>query len=195
MTPEIRTVTHTQAEQCIGQLVLTFSRDPIARWIYPTSDKYLEHFPQFVKIFGDRAFDSGTAYCIDEFRATALWFPPGIGVDEEALVALLGNSVPASNREILFDRVGQMSDYHPQEPHWYLSILGTDPIHQSRGYGSALLRHGLATCDREQKLAYLEASSPQSAALYARHGFEATGTIEFGPAAAIVPMVRKPQSI
>ena len=193
-TSEIQTVTHTQKEQCISLLVLAFSRDPIMRLIYPTPDKYLESFPQFVKVFGDAAFDAGTAYCMDGFLATALWFPPGVGVDEEALVAVLENSISASDREMIFDTFETMSAYHPKEPHWYLSILATDPIYQGRGYGSALLRHGLAACDREQKLAYLEASSPQNAALYARHGFEAIGSIEFGTAASVTPMVRKPKS-
>ena len=195
MTPEIRTVTHAQKEQCIALLVVAFSRDPITRSIYSAPDKYLESFPEFVKVFGDAAFDAGTADYMDGFLATALWFPPGVGVDEEALVAVLENSIPASDREMMFDRFEKMSAYHPQEPHWYLSILATDPIYQGRGYGSALLRHRLAACDRDQKLAYLEASSPQSAALYARHGFEAIGSIEFGTDTSVTPMVRKPQSI
>jgi RimJ/RimL family protein N-acetyltransferase len=65
----------------------------------------------------------------------------------------------------------QMAEFHPQEPHWYLPLLGVDPMKQGRGYGSALLVHALERCDRDRLPAYLEASSPRNKALYERHGF------------------------
>jgi ribosomal protein S18 acetylase RimI-like enzyme len=65
---------------------------------------------------------------------------------------------------------------HPTEPHWYLAILGTDPDVQSRGVGSALMRSGLARCDREQADAYLECRE-EHVPYYARFGFEVTRPI------------------
>ena len=64
---------------------------------------------------------------------------------------------------------------HPTEPHWYLSVLGTDPEHQKSGIGSALLRSVLARCDAEGAAAYLEASRPENVPYYERHGFEVVG--------------------
>ena len=38
---------------------------------------------------------------------------------------------------------------HPREPHWYLALLGVDPDHQGRGFGSHLMQPVLTRCDRE----------------------------------------------
>jgi ribosomal protein S18 acetylase RimI-like enzyme len=90
----------------------------------------------------------------------------------------------------IFEHMGAA---HPKEPHWYLWMIGTDPIRQGQGYGSALLRHTLGVCDRDKRLAYLESSNPRNLSLYLRHGFELTGTIQVGTCPPIFPMVRKPR--
>ncbi|WP_241846129.1 GNAT family N-acetyltransferase [Streptomyces sp. MJM1172] len=46
----------------------------------------------------------------------------------------------------------------PQEPHWYLAVLGADPAAQGRGHGAALLRSGLAKADADGLATYLESS-------------------------------------
>jgi GNAT superfamily N-acetyltransferase len=49
----------------------------------------------------------------------------------------------------------KMSGYHPNESHWYLPLLGIDPLHHGKGMGSALLQHALAICDQDNKYAIL----------------------------------------
>jgi ribosomal protein S18 acetylase RimI-like enzyme len=66
---------------------------------------------------------------------------------------------------------------HPSDPHWYLATLGTDPLAQGKGVGSALVRSGLERCDREGEPAYLECLDPL-VLYYERFGFEITGEIE-----------------
>ena len=61
------------------------------------------------------------------------------------------------------------------------------------GLGAALLRHMLRTCDQQQVLAYLEATSARNMRLYERHGFEALGRIQIADAPPVVPMVRQPR--
>jgi GNAT superfamily N-acetyltransferase len=56
--------------------------------------------------------------------------------------------------------------------HYYLAILGTDPPHQGKGIGSALLVTMLSRTDAENVPAYLEASSEDNKRLYERHGFK-----------------------
>jgi ribosomal protein S18 acetylase RimI-like enzyme len=86
-----------------------------------------------------------------------------------------------------------MSSYHPGEPHWYLPLIGVDPLYQGGGVGSALLAYALAICDREKRLAYLESSNPKGVRLYQRHGFEVLGTIDVGEHPTVIPMLRKPR--
>ena len=65
-----------------------------------------------------------------------------------------------------------MTEYHPSEPHWYLAMLGVDPLLQGNGIGSALLRYGLARADEQAMLAFLETGKPSNIPLYERSGFE-----------------------
>src|SRR4051794_2831075 len=62
----------------------------------------------------------------------------------------------------------------PPEPHLYLAVLGTDPPAQGRGLGTAVLRPGLETCDREGLPAYLESSKESNVGFYSRFGFRVT---------------------
>jgi ribosomal protein S18 acetylase RimI-like enzyme len=161
--------------------------------MYPDPHQYLENSPHFARAFGGRAFEHGTAQYVDGFLAAALWLPPGVQPDEEALVALVENSVPASHRGAVLGLFEQMGGYHPHEPHWHLPLIGTDPTQQGKGHGSALLRHALAICDRQQIPAYLEATSERSVPLYRRHGFEILGTVQVGTSPPIIPMLRRPR--
>ena len=85
----------------------------------------------------------------------------------------------------------QMGAYHPHEPCWFLPLIGVDPARQGQGYGSALLRHALEQCDRDNVPAYLESSNPRNVPLYERHGFQALGSIQFGSSPTLVPMLRR----
>jgi ribosomal protein S18 acetylase RimI-like enzyme len=91
--------------------------------------------------------------------------------------------------------VGRVQARHPKGPHYYLYALGVDPSHQGRGLGSALLRAVLARCDAENVCAYLEASTPMNARLYARHGFQVTEELSMGPGAPTVSLMwREPSA-
>ena len=174
-------------------MTLAFSTDPAVRWMYPAPETYLEYFPQFVSAFGGRAFESGTAHFIGDVQAAALWLPPGIQPDEEALMNLFQRTVPEQDQEALFSMFEQMGDYHPHEPHWYLPLIGVDPVRQRKGYGSMLLEHALKVCDEDQMPAYLESSNPENIPLYQRHGFEVLGTIQAGTSPPVTPMLRRPR--
>lgn len=83
---------------------------------------------------------------------------------------------------------------HPRVPHWYLFAIGVVPEATGRGRGSALLEPVLACCDSERAPAYLEASTPDNARLYARFGFEPRDELELFPGVRVRPMWREPRS-
>ena len=83
-----------------------------------------------------------------------------------------------------------MEEHHPQEPHWYLAIIGVDAAHQSKGLGTRLLQGALARCDEEGLIAYLESSNPANIPLYERHGFRVATEIRSGDAPPMFPMLR-----
>jgi ribosomal protein S18 acetylase RimI-like enzyme len=194
-TPRIKTVTAGEEEAAINVVVRAFSADPAARWLYPDPHQYSVNFPNFVRAFGGEAIEQGSAYSIDGCSGVALWLPPDVHSDEEAIAGLIQRTVSNQRQEDIFALLGQMGGYHPSEPHWYLPLIGVDPALQGKGYGSRLMEHALSRCDRDKQLAYLESSNPKNIRLYERHGFELLGTIQVGGSPPIFPMLRKPVEI
>ena len=165
-SPVIRTAAASDEIPLIDVLALAFSADPATRWTWPEPQQYLTHFPSFVKAFGGNAFAHGTAYYIEGYAAAALWLPPDVRADEDALTTLLQRSVSEQRQGDVFALLEQMGRYHPAEPHWYLPLIGADPLQQSKGLGSALMQHALMRCDLTNKPAYLESTNPRNLPLY-----------------------------
>ena len=191
--PIIKTLTPSNADQAIGTVVMAFSADPAARWFYPDPHHYLKHFPSFIRAFAGKAFEYHSGHQIDGYSGTALWLPPDIHPDENALSKLLRRTITKENQGCVFAVLEQMGGFHPSAAHWYLPLIGVDPAKQGKGYGSALLQHALERCDGEGKLAYLESSSEKSVPLYQRHGFQLLGKIQVGASPPIFPMLREPR--
>jgi len=189
----VRTAKISDRDPVINVIVRAFSADPVARWFYPDSQRYAKFFPKFVDAFAGAAFESGSADCVDDYVGAALWLSAEIHPDETALCTLLQNTIAEPDQADAFALLEKLEKNHPAEPHWYLPMIGVDPARQGNGYGSALLNHALERCDRQDKLAYLESSSPKNISLYERHGFESVGTIQVGTSPTLFPMLRKPR--
>ena len=116
-TPTIKTVATSDEAPAIAVVVLAFGADPAARWTWPDPQQYLKHFPDFVKALGGKAFAHRSAYCMDGYAGAALWLPPEVGPDEDALIALLQRTGSASAQKDVLAVFEQMERYHPQEPH------------------------------------------------------------------------------
>jgi GNAT superfamily N-acetyltransferase len=190
MEQTIRKARASERGRLIDAVTLAFATDPAARWMYPDPAQYRRYFPTFVELFGMRALEHHAAYCADGCLAAALWLPPGVGPDEDALMALVAESVQAHKQASAFALFEEMAHHHPSEPHWYLPLIGVGPMDQGRGLGSALLEYALKRCDRDGTPSYLESTSPKSVPLYERHGFDVVGVIQVGSAPPIFPMVR-----
>ncbi len=165
---EIRVATRPDEEQVAATITLAFSADPIVRWIFPNPLLRLRTFMKLVGLYGGPALDHGSAHVIGDFSAVALWLPPGIEPEVEKMRRLLVETVPAEILSTYLAQSERINAHHPSEPHWYLPLIGVDAGHQGKGYGTALMAHGLAACDREQKLAYLESTTRAEDRLLAR---------------------------
>ena len=188
----VRAATPAEKASAVDTVVLAFAADPVARWCWPDSHQYLTHMPSFTLAFGGGAFSHNSAHCTEDYAGVALWLPPDVHADEEAL----GQIVEQTMSEVVQGDLGivmeQMAEYHPTEPHWYLPLIGVDPAHQGKGHGGALLTYALQQCDRDGSVAYLESTNPRNISLYQRHGFKAIGEIQAGTSPPIVPMFRPP---
>jgi ribosomal protein S18 acetylase RimI-like enzyme len=191
-TPRIEVATRSQQDSVIGVITLAFSADPLFRWVYADPGQYVAYAPAFIAAVGSRALDNGSAFCIEGYLGAALWLPPGVHPDRDAIVASLG-TMPEAQRPILREVSERMDRYHPSEPHWYLREIGVDPSQQNRGLGSLLMEHAHNIVDRNATLAYVESSNPRNIPFYQRYGYELLGTISVGNCPPISPMLRRPK--
>jgi GNAT superfamily N-acetyltransferase len=186
-SPVIASVGPADIERAISVLVLAFSADPVARWTYPDPDQYLVSFRALVRAFGGRAFEQDTARRVDDYAGVALWLPPGIEPDGAALAA----TMPAGRESEMAAVFEGMAAYHPNEAHWYLPLIGVDPVYRGKGCGGALLEDAVRLFDRDHVAAYLESTNPANIPLYQRHGFELLGTVQVGASPPLFPMLRR----
>lgn len=190
----IRTARPEERRRAMGTVVLAFNSDPTMRWFWDDPGDYLEFMVSLTQAFAGRSFDLDTAYVTPGFEGVSLWLPPGVGPDGPALEALVQDSIRQAIVGEVEELVGQMEHFHIDEPHWYLPVIGVEPLHHGKGLGGALLRHALAICDRDDLPAYLESSNPRNVSLYERHSFEAVGEIQAGSSPVVTPMLRRRRS-
>jgi len=186
-------ISPTEIDHAIARLVMAFVTDPVARWLYDDPHQYLLHMPRLFRALGTSSFEAQAAHRTPDGIGVALWLPPGVHGDAGPVEVVMGDSIVGEKQADAgahFDRTDQ---YRPAEPHWYLSLIGIEPVHRNKGYGGALLRHALRQCDRDHLPACLWSSNPQNLSLYLRHGFEIAGTIQVGSSPIIFPMLRKPR--
>src|SRR5262245_13841088 len=189
-TPTVQMAQQDDTQRVLDTLTLAFAADPAARWMYPEPQQYLQFFPAFAHAFGGSAIAHRTALASEGYSGAALWLPPDTAPDEERLAALLDESVADRERADSLAVFEEIARYHPDEPHWYLPLIGVDPARQGHGYGSAMLQHALRRCDHERLPAYLESTNPRNMPLYERHGFEVIGVVRIGNCPPIFPMLR-----
>jgi ribosomal protein S18 acetylase RimI-like enzyme len=181
-----------------------FYDDPVSIWIMPDDKSRAAHLRKFfATVTRHHHLAGGGAEVATDgstIGAAALWDPPGRwkqSAREQAMMLpsfLLGFGFRLATGRKLGDLLGQMKQHHPEEPHWYLAVLGSDTIVRGKGYGHALMRSRLDRVDAEHAPAYLESSKFENIAYYQRFGFEVTGELvmpDGGP--TLWPMWRAPR--
>jgi ribosomal protein S18 acetylase RimI-like enzyme len=132
----------------------------------------------------------------DDRSAAAYWGPPG---SWKVPISSIVKTLPISLRAYQWQTIralgvlGRMEKLHPQEPHYYLEVLGTDPAQQGKGHGAALLNVVLEKADNEGVGAYLESSKDTNVPYYRRFGFEVVGEIHHPNGPTMWRMWRDPR--
>ena len=190
----VKVIQSADRRRGVAALNLAFASDQWTRWVWPDAYQYATYMPRAAEAYGGRAFDYGTAHVLENFAAVALWLPPGVESDEATFGEVVAESCGDQILRDLNAVIEQMAQFHPAGELWFLPMIGVDPVAQGRGLGSALLRHGLAACDRDGLPAYLETSNPRNLALYERHGFRVGKVIQAGSSPPVWAMLREPRS-
>jgi ribosomal protein S18 acetylase RimI-like enzyme len=186
----VNTVPINDRERVVATIMLAFSTDPMSRWSLPAPAVFLAHFPDLVHAFAGTAFDDGTVYETADYSGAAIWLGPGKEPNQAGLIDVLQKGMSPDRFEQGSGLFEQMDAFHPREPHWYLPLIGVDPVSQGRGYGARLMDHALRECDRTRLPAYLESSNPANVPFYEAFGFKVMGEIQSGTSPVMYPMLR-----
>jgi ribosomal protein S18 acetylase RimI-like enzyme len=176
-------------------LAKAFHDDPVMLHMLRVPARRERQMMTFFATEMKRALKVGAVITADEQPAGAIWMAPGqwrmgnLQLLSFWPVMLSWRSALARSLRVL----GRMEKVHPEEPHWYLAVLGTAPEHQGKGLGSAMMAPILQRCDDEGLPAYLESSKESNIAFYGRHGFEVVGEVVVPDGPTLWPMWRKPR--
>jgi ribosomal protein S18 acetylase RimI-like enzyme len=193
-SPSVVPASPEDRDRATATLVAAFVDDPLIRWMFPDAEQYLRVFPELLLHFGGSSYGLGTAHRTDDHAGVVLWLPPGERVGEEALGELMQRELAPDRLGEVFEFMVQVGESHPQIDHWYLPVIGVDPVRQGRGYGSLLLARTVAEIDAHGATAYLESSNVANIPLYERFGFEVVAEIQSGDSPTIWPMLRPARS-
>ena len=194
---EARVVTRAEIPAAVDVLARAFYADPVWSWAFPDPERRLEQHRAVWGLVAKAALSYESAWLTGDCAAVALWIPPGKPElqpeDEERLESLLAELLGDGATRVL-ETFERFEAAHPMaEPHYYLSLLGTNPHQRGHGLGMGLLAATLERIDAEGAPAFLESSNPVNTPRYEGFGFAVCGEFELpdgGP--SVTQMWREP---
>lgn len=176
-------------------LARAFYDDPVTAWFYPNAAKRLRQTTRFFAIRLRQLAPQQLTFTTPERSGAVLWTLPGRWREDLRESLMLVPMLPVLLPRIVryTKAVREIERHHPSAPHYYLSVLGTEPQQQGGGIGSALLGVVLQRCDESETAAYLETSKERLVGFYARHGFTVTERIELPEGPPLWLMWREPR--
>ena len=159
-----------------------FYSDPVWSWAFDDPATRSTGQAALWRLSLEGSIDHGWVWTTPGHAAVALWIPPGQPELPPPFDAQLGPLLDRvlGERARLVDEIFERFDRGrpTDEPHFYLSLLGTHPEHRGRGLGMGLLARTLHEIDGQHAAAYLESSNPTNLDRYRAVGFESLGELE-----------------
>ena len=201
VAPQVRRARKEDVRELSHTLARAFYDDPVMIWLLP-DDK--PRTAQLQRLFATMTRHhhlarGGVEVATDGggIGAAALWDPPNEWQETRwGQLAMTPTFIRVFGRHSTRGRAVQelMQRVHPEEPHWYLGVIGSDPSVRGKGFGQALMRSRLDRVDAEHAPAYLESTKSDNVPYYQRFGFEVTGEMALpGGGPTIWPMWRNPR--
>jgi GNAT superfamily N-acetyltransferase len=201
MTIEARPARKADIAKLSQVLGRAFFDDPVTAWMLPDEKARPTRLPRLFATLTrhHHLAGGGVEVACDGpgIGAAALWDPPNRWKQSaRAQLAMLPSVLRTFGYRAVAARdvIELMNRHHPEEPHWYLAVIGSDTTVRGKGFGQALMRSRLDRVDAEHAPAYLESSKAENVPYYQRFGFEVTGEVvvpDGGP--TLWPMWRAPR--
>jgi GNAT superfamily N-acetyltransferase len=184
VSPQARPARKDEVGELSRTLARAFYDDPVMIWLLPDEKARTEQLCRlFTTMTRHHHLGRGgveVAYDGPGVGAAALWDPPNQWLEtRRAQLAMTPTFIRVFGLRSMRGRAVQelMKDVHPEEPHWYLAVIGSDPTVRGRGFGQVLMRSRLDRCDAEYCPAYLESTKVENVPYYERFGFTVTSEI------------------
>lgn len=184
VSPRTRPARKADVRELSWTLARAFYDDPVMVWLLPDEKP---RTMQLSRLFATMTRHhhlarGGVEVACDGpgIGAAALWDPPNEWREtQRGQLAMMPTFIRVFGLRSMRGRAVQelMKRAHPEEPHWYLGVVGSDPSVRGKGFGQVLMRSRLDRVDAEHAPAYLESTKHQNIAYYQRFGFEVTGEI------------------
>ena len=191
---EIRSASLDDCDTIAYALSRAFSDEPYVRALFGSGDICTKVHQMFSAHLAHHYLISGQvdiAYCDGQVAGAAVWNPPSASLPMRHWLELFYRyaSVMRSRlpHALFSDRYA--ARFEPRFKHWYLYVIGVDPSYRGLGIGSRLLDYRIDQIGAHEAC-YLEASTPDSARLYARHGFLPLGEMPLNRSATLLGMWR-----
>ena len=178
VSPEPLTTSDVDATADV--LVRAFVDDPGLLFVLPDPTERARLVPSLARAAIRYALRGGAPVVTSGVaRGVALWFPPDAPALNAKELAETGlPRVPEQIGPAAWQRCQRLLDHldalHPQlmpDPHWYLALLGVDPLWQRQGIGEGLMQGVFSQADPAGLACYLEAPTEGNARYYERRGF------------------------
>lgn len=195
---QVRAAERDKVRQVAASLAKAFYDDPVCSFAFPSDATRLRRLEIFFATQARALWKQREIHVADDFSSAAVWARPGEW--KMSMLGLLRGIVPGTLRTR--PKLAALRGYlgtdrlHPDEPHWYLELLGTVPAQQGKGLGAHVLAPVLRQCDEEGVPVWTWSSNESNLAFYYRQGFEVLDKLEFAPGGpAIFPIRRDPRPL
>jgi GNAT superfamily N-acetyltransferase len=154
-------------------LVEAFHEDPMwGPWAFPDPETRSQHRATVFRLLVEGALRYPWVWLAAD-QSAAVWIPPGgtelSPAQEQQVNDVLYESLGGRAAAVL-EAFERFAEARPTEPHYYLTLLGTDPAHRGRGLAQRLLSANLERVDAAGAPAYLEAAD-ELVSFYEGFGF------------------------
>jgi len=162
-----------RAPDIAAMLGRAFVDDPMIRWKLRADVGAQDIARTFVAVASAHA-QLGSLLEIEGGGGAAGWLAPAqmdrfddlvVGLTRDTLDGLTDDGAAR------FDEFWEWVGRHSTHESWYLDMLGIEPRQQGRGYGTALVKHGLSLASAQGLASELTTGVPGNVGYYERLGF------------------------
>jgi GNAT superfamily N-acetyltransferase len=173
-------LTEAQVKPAAEVLARAFQNYPINVYLIPDEAKRRTKQPTVFRRLVRTGIKVGEVYATSpQMEGVAIWLPsdrrPESFIDRlisgRLLLPWLSGRAAMARQRAFMEYSAAMRQMHVPFRHWYLQMIGVDPVYQGKGYAGKLLKPMLARADKEGVPCFLETHLERNVTLYEHYGF------------------------